>query len=49
MVFRVNKGGISRHQQMVKGGTVGNYGGEGGGDHKNIKILKKPQGGSGKF
>lgn len=51
MVFRVNEGGDqSSPTDGERGYRRKLWGGGGrGGDHKNIKILKKPQGGSGEF
>ncbi|CAH3135092.1 unnamed protein product [Pocillopora meandrina] len=40
MVFRVNEGGDQSSLTDGKRGTIENYGGGDGGDHKNIKILK---------
>ena len=50
MVFRVNKGGDqSSPTDGERGYRRKLWGGGEGGNHKNIKILKKPQGGSGEF
>ena len=52
MVFRVNKGGDQSSPTDGERGYRRILWGEGGGkggDHKNFKILKKPQGGSGEF